>query len=166
MSYLAILKSGLPYHLLAYSIVLGATTYQSFYSGIVAFRCLDYKNFSTLQAHVFPNYFRFQAVASLVLLALPAFGRDRVSTISLGVAAVGSLINALYLGPVNHDLSVQRIKQIEIEGKSHKDPTASEEMKAINRQFGRAHGQSVLTNMAVFLSLLNYGVWIASKIRR
>jgi hypothetical protein len=74
---------------------------------------------------------------------------------------VGSVANLLFLGPKTNAVLRRRHAQEELEGKSAKDPTASDEMKALNRQFGRWHGISALTNLTTFLSLTLYGVLLS-----
>ena len=42
------------------------------------------------------------------------------------------------------------------EGKKYNDPDISDQMKALNKRFGIAHGCSSLINMVVTLALLAY----------
>lgn len=158
MALLSTLSTIAPYHLLLYSVLYGATTYQSFYSGIVAFRALSYESFATLQHAIFPKYFGFQTVASAALLLSTPFAATTLSYTALGIPLATALINSLYLGPASNRLIKQRLAQAEAEGKSHKDPNASPEMKRMNKQFGKLHGISVLLNLVLWISLGVYGV--------
>lgn len=142
--------------------MFGTTTFQSFYNGIVAFKTLPYEHFSALQSKIFPPYFVFQTAASLFLLATPpvAFASSVLlaKNLTLGVATLGGAANALYFGPKSRVVMAKRREQIAIEGKAHNDPTASDTMKQINKEFGKIHGLSVLCNLGTFLGLLAYGV--------
>jgi hypothetical protein len=158
MSIISTLQSVAPYHLLLYSALLGATTYQSFYAGIVAYKVLPLKDFATLQANIFPRYFGFQTLASAVLLLTPPFQFGAAAYTVLGTSLVGAAVNVGYLGPKSNAIKGKRDLQMEIEGKTYKDPTASDEMKKLNKQFGATHGISVLLNLIGWLGLVAYGV--------
>lgn len=157
------LKTAAPYHLLLYSLLFGTTTYQTFYNGIIAYRVLPLKEFSSLQSRIFPTYFRFQAISSAILLALPPISPVPGAYYAvLGITFGTGLINALILGPWNNRVKAKRDEQMEIEGKSYKDPSASDKMKDLNKQFGKAHGMSVSVNLVTFGSLLYYGVMLTT----
>lgn len=79
----------------------------------------------------------------------------------LGTSAVTSVINMAYCGPKSNDIKAKRDRQMEIEGKTYKDPTASEDMKALNRQFGKLHGISVSLNLVGWVSMLVYGIYLS-----
>jgi hypothetical protein len=164
MPLLSTLGTVAPYHVLLYSILYGATTYQSFYSGIVAFRVLPYNQFATLQHAVFPKYFAFQTVASLVLMGTTPYPITQFAYSTLGFSFVSGLLNTFVFGPKQNRLIKQRMAQAESEGKSHKDPTASPELKRINKQFAKLHGISVLFNLALWISLSVYGVGLTEKL--
>lgn len=170
MSLLSTLKSVTPYHMLLYSVLFGSTAYQSFFAGIVAFKTLPYEQFSALQAKIFPPYFNFQAVASTLLLLSPPVKFVGTAAIlargSLGTAAVGSLANIFWLSPLTRDIMARRRAQEAKEGKSCKDKDVSEDMKLVNKEFGKVHGYSVLANMGTFLGLLTYGVVLSDGFRR
>lgn len=142
--------------------MFGTTTFQSFYNGIVAFKTLPYEHFSALQSKIFPPYFAFQTAAAVVLLLTPpvSFASSIVlaKNLSLGIAAVGGAANTFYFGPQSRVVMAKRREQVAIEGKPHNDPTASETMKKINKEFGKIHGLSVLFNLGTFLGLAAYGV--------
>lgn len=56
------------YHILSYGSFLGATLFQSFIGGVVAFKVLPRAQFSTLQKATFPVFFALQSVLGLALL--------------------------------------------------------------------------------------------------
>lgn len=175
MAILSTLATIAPYHVLAYSLVYGTTAFQSFFNGIVAFKALPYEHFSALQSNIFPTYFAFQTATSLILLLTPPVpflgGLALAKNIALGSSLVSAAGNMLYLGPKSRVVMAQRREQIAIEGKSHKDPTASETMKAINKRFGTIHGASVVLNLITFVGLTAYGIimtdgFLAKAIRK
>ncbi|USP78516.1 hypothetical protein yc1106_05790 [Curvularia clavata] len=68
-------KNPAMYHLLSYGTLLGSTLFQSFISGVVAYRVLPRAQFSTLQKHTFPVYFSLQTVLpAAMLLTYPRGG--------------------------------------------------------------------------------------------
>uniref|UniRef100_A0A060T8B3 ARAD1D02222p n=1 Tax=Blastobotrys adeninivorans TaxID=409370 RepID=A0A060T8B3_BLAAD len=158
MAFFSTLQTLNPYHVLLYSIAYGTTTYQSFFVGLVAFRTLPLEQFSKLQSRIFPRYFPFQLLSAVALLA--SVPGDLVPLVwgTLGLCAATSLVNTAYLGPASAKLSVQRLEQAASEGKSHKDPTASDKLKKMNKRFGMMHGISVLINLAYWGALTVYGV--------
>lgn len=84
----------------------------------------------------------------------------------LGTSAVTSAINMAILGPKSNVIKAKRDRQMEIEGKSYKDPTASEDMKALNRQFGKLHGMSVSLNLVGWVAMVLYGVYLSDGLVR
>lgn len=168
MTILSTLRSVAPYHLLLYSVLFGSTTYQSFFSGIVAYKTLPYEHFSALQAQTFPPYFKFQAAASAILLLTPPvqFASRAAAVASLGAATVGSLANIVWLGPKTREIMERRKAQEVLEGKKCKDPSVSQVMKDINKEFGKIHGASVVFNMGTFVGLLFYGVVLTDGFKR
>jgi hypothetical protein len=56
------------YHILSYGSFLGATLFQSFIGGVVAFKVLPRAQFSTLQKATFPVFFALQSVLGLALM--------------------------------------------------------------------------------------------------
>lgn len=163
----SILATVAPYHLWTYSLLFGATAYQSFYNGIMAYRALPHEHFSNLQAKLFPGYFAFQALASGILLLTPPFVAGATFYWPLGICLVGGLLNTLVLGPANRRVMAQRKAQLEKEGLSHhKDPKASAELKAINKEFAKVHGASVLVNMIAFGAMTFYGATLTGGLLR
>ncbi|KAL4741321.1 hypothetical protein BDV11DRAFT_71717 [Aspergillus similis] len=56
-----------PFHILSYGTLLGVQLYQSFVSGIIAFRALPRPQFAALQAKIFPTYFALQTALPVVV---------------------------------------------------------------------------------------------------
>ncbi|KAF5101804.1 hypothetical protein D0Z00_000666 [Geotrichum galactomycetum] len=167
MTLLSTLSTLAPYHLLAYSLLFGATTYQSFFSGLVAFKTLPYNHFSALQARVFPTYFSGQTVLSFFLLfTRPIDFADsaQLACLTLVVSGITGLTNLSVMSPLTRRIMEARRKQEGIDGKSCKDPNPSDEMRALNKSFGKIHGISVLLNLAGFISLILYGIILSGHL--
>lgn len=151
-----------PYNLLLFSLLFGATMYQSFVSGIVAFRALPYEQFSLLQSNIFPIYFYGQLALSLLVYATaphqPVFGR-----VALVVVAI-SAVNSFVLLPQTRKVMEERRRQEVLDGRSCRDEVKSEEMKALNKRFGKVHGISVLLNLAGVVSLVAYGILLGGRL--
>lgn len=174
MPLLSTLRSPTPYHLLLYSLALGSTAFHSFVIGPIAFQTLPYDHFSALQARVFPLYFGAQTVASAVLgvTAVAAFpwlagGANLVlaARASLGVAGAGAALNWGVLGPQTRGIMARRKHQEQVEGKSCKAPDVSEDMRKVNKEFGKVHGISVLANLGTLAGLVAYGVVLSDGVR-
>lgn len=57
------------YHILSYGSLLGATLFQSFVGGVIAFKVLPRPQFSTLQQNTFPVFFAIQSILPLIMIA-------------------------------------------------------------------------------------------------
>jgi hypothetical protein len=167
MALLSSLSTLAPYHLLSYSLLFGATTYQSFFSGIVAFKTLPYNHFSALQGRIFPCYFSGQtALSCFLLLTRPIDFAENAqpALLTLAVSAATSLLNLSVLSPLTRRIMEARRKQEGIDGKSCQDPNPSDEMRSLNKRFGKIHGISVLLNLAGIISLALYGIILSDHI--
>jgi hypothetical protein len=96
------------------------------------------------------------------------------------IGVVGGLLNRGVFGPwtVKYDqiiifvqfdivflmnrLMNQRFSLERDEGKQHNEPGVSDRMKALNKQFGIAHGCSMLINMVIALALVVYPFFITA----
>lgn len=67
MSSLSSISDYRAYHILSYGTFLGATFFQSFVSGIVAFRTLPRVQFGRLQSATVPVFFSIQTILPLVM---------------------------------------------------------------------------------------------------
>jgi hypothetical protein len=127
------------YHILSYGSFLGATLFQSFIGGVVAFKVLPRAQFSTLQKATFPVFFTLQSVLGLALmLTYPGekllgvgkqyirqnvgFGGLLVDSnrwpifVPLATIFVTSVLNALVIGPA----TTKTMKQRHHQGESQK----------------------------------------------
>lgn len=100
----AVLCSG-PVHLLCFSTLLGTQLYQTFVLTKITFRALPRQPFVTLQARVFPAYFRIQtALLLLTVLTWPprsvlSLAEAKTHWIPLLVGMATSVLNLLLFGP-------------------------------------------------------------------
>ncbi|KAK1915905.1 hypothetical protein CFE70_002321 [Pyrenophora teres f. teres 0-1] len=168
-------KNPATYHLLSYGTLLGSTLFQSFISGVVAFRVLPRPQFSTLQKHTFPVYFTLQTVTPVVMLLtyprgasaiLPYLSSSPVApTATDGLSSwlhatmfVTALVNLVYVGPRTTEVMGLRKHQETRDGKKSYDAGPhSKEMQALNKQFGILHGVSTLINLAGLGAMIWYG---------
>ncbi|KAF1833463.1 hypothetical protein BDW02DRAFT_380338 [Decorospora gaudefroyi] len=169
-------KNPATYHLLSYGTLLGSTLFQSFVSGVVAFRVLPRAQFSTLQKHTFPVYFTLQTLTPLVMLItyprgasslfpsfltstpLTATRTDTMSSWLIGTMLVTALVNWVYIGPKTTEVMGLRKHQETRDGKKSYDAGPhSKEMEELNRRFGVLHGVSSLVNMVGLGAMVWYG---------
>ncbi|KAL4952579.1 hypothetical protein BDW69DRAFT_19756 [Aspergillus filifer] len=167
-----------PFHILSYGTLLGVQIYQSFISGIIAFRALPRPQFSALQAKIFPTYFALQT-ALPVVVALTASRSGQTLGVSgllepehkfkvllpLATAFVTGLINFGFLRKMTVETMRQRKHQETRDGKKSYDPPPhSKEMIALNKKFGRIHGLSSLVNLATLGATVFYGVVLSKQL--
>ncbi|KAJ4304807.1 hypothetical protein N0V90_000335 [Kalmusia sp. IMI 367209] len=150
MTSLASFKNPAAYHLLSYGTLLGSTLFQSFISGIIAFRTLPRPQFSTLQKATFPAYFTLQTVTpALMILTYPAGPRALLSSYSASASGSGDklafwltatmlvtgAVNLLYVGPQTTEIMRLRKHQETRDGKKSYDKGPhSEEMQTLNKR--------------------------------
>ncbi|RDW57522.1 DUF4149 domain-containing protein [Aspergillus mulundensis] len=167
-----------PFHILSYGTLLGVQVYQSFVSGIIAFRALPRPQFAALQAKIFPTYFALQT-ALPVVVALTASRADQPLGVSgllapenkysvllpLATAFVTGLVNFGVLRKLTVDTMRERKHQETRDGKKSYDPPPhSKEMIALNKKFGRLHGLSSLVNLVTLGATIFYGVVLSKKL--
>lgn len=110
-----------PFHLLAYSTLLGTELYQSLVMTKVCYQALPKPAFTTLQKRVFPIYFRGQSLfLVLAALTVPPHGpislvRNKWDWIPFVVAGVTAGLNLVVYGPRTKQTMIDRIHQ----GMSH-----------------------------------------------
>ncbi|KAK2861186.1 hypothetical protein FQN49_004459 [Arthroderma sp. PD_2] len=155
----------------------------TFVSGIIAFRSLPRPQFSALQSSTFPVYFGLQTAVPLVLaLTYPGekvagrFGPsgftgvfsdiNRWSTlIPIMTTFLGGITNLLFIQPAAAKVMKQRKEQESIDGKKYTDPEPhSQEMKKLNKSFGRLHQLSAAVNMAALAATIYYGTVLAERL--
>ncbi|KAG9078867.1 hypothetical protein FS749_009078 [Ceratobasidium sp. UAMH 11750] len=147
-----------------------------FGSSFIAFRALPRQQFGMLQFKTFPIFFSTSTAITALLLSIWTMSHPEVRATPLNLgspvvlqawflisALVSHGLNLLYLGPKTSEVMFERHKLERSEKKQSSDPTASAEMKALNKQFGVLHGISSLVNLLSFLCMLSHGVWIGSR---
>lgn len=149
----------------AYGALIGISGYQTFAAGIIAYRALPINMFGALQHKTFPVYFGLQAALSLIVLATIPFKSDNTyERVTMAFNLVSSLFNLFVIVPKTTKIKRSRDQQMEIEGKSYKDPDVSDTMKALNEDFKKLHGRSMLANFGLIISTLVYGIMFVSQI--
>ncbi|GES62789.1 hypothetical protein P170DRAFT_439435 [Aspergillus terreus] len=167
-----------PFHIVSYGTLLGVQFYQSFVSGIVAFRSLPRPQFAALQRSTFPIYFSLQS-ALPILVALTASKNAKPigvpglldaencckTLLPLAVTAVAGLINMFVLRPLTVNTMMERSHQETRDGKKSYDPAPhSQEMQALNKKFARLHGISSLLNLVCLGATIYYGVVLSKRL--
>ncbi|KAI5804323.1 hypothetical protein EDC01DRAFT_642889 [Geopyxis carbonaria] len=165
------------WHVLSYGVMIGSQFYQSFISGIVAFRALPRPQFSQLQQRIFPIYFLMQTFLPLIVLAttpgVPLI--DHISSsspqfknvsIPLLVSLTTSLSNLVIFGPATTKAMKERKAQESRDGKKYYETgPKSKEMQTLNRKFAYVHGVSTLVNLAGFFAVVSYGFVLGDKLQ-
>ncbi|KAH7382202.1 hypothetical protein BKA66DRAFT_463986 [Pyrenochaeta sp. MPI-SDFR-AT-0127] len=183
MSSLSSFKSPATYHLLSYGTLLGSTLFQSFISGVVAFRVLPRPQFSTLQKHTFPIYFTLQTLTPIAMLFTYPSGAsslvpilsssskiqtstDKLSAWLIGTMFVTALVNWAYVGPQTTKIMGLRKHQETRDGKKSYDAGPhSKEMQELNKRFGILHGVSTLINLGGLGAMIWYGGVLGEALR-
>ncbi|KAL4980360.1 hypothetical protein BDW66DRAFT_54459 [Aspergillus desertorum] len=167
-----------PFHILSYGTLLGVQLYQSFVSGIIAFRALPRPQFAALQAKIFPTYFALQTALPIVVAVTASragqplgisglLERDNQFSVLLPLATafVTGLVNLSVLRKLTVDTMRERKHQETRDGKKSYDPPPhSKEMIALNKKFGRLHGLSSLVNLVTLGATIFYGVMLSRKL--
>ncbi|KAG8624151.1 hypothetical protein KVT40_009127 [Elsinoe batatas] len=176
------------FHIISYGTFLGATFFQSFIAGPVAFKTLPRPMFSRLQQTTFPVFFWLQTILSaLTILTYPgetqvaAAGHSLRSNagpsglladsnilpvaLPLGAMLITSVANLAVLGPVTTKTMKQRHHQETRDGKKSYDAGPhSPEMQRLNKKFGILHGVSSLSNLIGWGGAMWYGLLLASRL--
>ncbi|KAL3436476.1 hypothetical protein BDV09DRAFT_165105 [Aspergillus tetrazonus] len=167
-----------PFHILSYGTLLGVQLYQSFVSGIIAFRALPRPQFSALQAKIFPTYFALQTALPVVVALTASRGGQPLGIsgllerenqfsvlLPLATAFITGLVNFGVLRKLTVDTMRERKHQETRDGKKSYDPPPhSKEMIALNKKFGRLHGLSSLVNLVTLGATIFYGVVLSKKL--
>ncbi|KAI1374545.1 hypothetical protein F4677DRAFT_425379 [Hypoxylon crocopeplum] len=178
----SILFSLAPYHVLSYGTLLGTQVFHTFINSVASFKVLERPQFAILQRAVFPSYFGIQAAVPVVLaLTYPgsksAFGASSGLAgvfhesnrwgvlLPLGTIFVAGLANLTYLLPETNKITAKRRDQEKKDGKaSYEGPPYSNEMSALNKEFGQLHGISSLINLVTLFATVVYGVNLSSRL--
>ncbi|KAF2251715.1 hypothetical protein BU26DRAFT_421834 [Trematosphaeria pertusa] len=160
-----------PFHLFAYSTLLGTQLYQTFVMVKIAHRALPRDAFTTLQKRVFPAYFRSQSLLlALVAVTLPPHGpmslaREKADWISFLVAGVTAALNLVVFGPRTSRIMMVRKYQEKIDAQTPVDGFVGDEMKKLNRAFSWNHAMCMHLNLITIGATLWYGWTLASRLR-
>ncbi|KAH9877666.1 hypothetical protein J1614_002883 [Plenodomus biglobosus] len=158
-----------PYHVISYGTLLGTSLYQTFVMTKVCYRALPMSAFTTLQKRVFPVYFRSQtALLILTAMTLPPYGpvslfSKKKDWIPLGFASGLALLNLFVYGPRTQTTMIERIHQETRDGRKCNDPGISDEQRAKNRAFSRAHAMSIHLNLMAVIATVLYGLRLGSR---
>ncbi|PSK55134.1 hypothetical protein B9Z65_2523 [Elsinoe australis] len=188
MSSLSSLADFKAYHIISYGTFVGATFFQSFIAGPVAFKTLPRPMFSRLQQVTFPVFFSLQSALPLIMILtypgekmLAAAGREyRINSGFGGLSAEGNLwtvtaplaamlatsvANLIFIGPLTTKTMKQRHHQETRDGKKSYDAGPhSTEMQQLNKKFGILHGISSLSNLVGWGAALYYGFVLGGRL--
>ncbi|KEZ46882.1 hypothetical protein SAPIO_CDS0218 [Scedosporium apiospermum] len=179
MSGLGIFSTG-PYHIITYGTLFGTTFWHSFVGGIVMFRTLARPQFAAVQSHLFPIYFSLQTAAPAILaLTYPGNKNSGLGlsgildaanrwTVLAPLATIfaTSLLNLLVLLPATGKVMEKRRLQEKKDGKKSWEPAPhSQEMVALNKEFGKLHGISSLLNLTTFIASVVYGFHLGNLLQ-
>ncbi|KAF9886075.1 hypothetical protein FE257_012010 [Aspergillus nanangensis] len=167
-----------PFHIVSYGTLLGVQFYQSFVSGIIAFRALPRPQFATLQTATFPVYFSLQSALPIVVALTASKGGQPLgisgllapenqcgTLLPLATTAVAGLLNMFILLPLTAKTMRERKHQETRDGKKSYDPAPhSKEMQALNKKFARVHGVSSLVNLVCLGATIYYGYVISKRL--
>ncbi|KAI5465545.1 hypothetical protein BGZ63DRAFT_420104 [Mariannaea sp. PMI_226] len=177
----AVVFSAAPYHIISYGTLLGTTFFHTFINGITMFRTVDRPAFSAIQQKLFPIYFGMQT-AFPVILALTFPGNSLIglssgykgllsdfarwhSLVPIATMFLTGLINYVVLLPWTVKIMKERRGQAKRDGKDwFAEGPHSDEMKALNKRFGMAHGISSLLNLTTFLAAIAYGFTLGGRV--
>jgi len=163
-------------YFVAFSWLFGQTIWVSFIGGVIAHRTLTRSQFASLQAKSFPAYFLSSTVLSTLMFAIWTYThpdlasnltnllhKDVVQAVVLLLVIILQGANYLFIGPKTNAIVAARQRQERDEGKSYSDPSASDAMKSLNKQFGAVHGLSSLCNLFVTVGLAFHALWLGKN---
>ncbi|KAH9810440.1 hypothetical protein DFH28DRAFT_986008 [Melampsora americana] len=141
---------------LALATNIGAGIWVSFVGGLIMYKNLPRPVFGNIQKKLFPAYFTLGSALSALLFSLqlklnptsrsqlfkPSSNSAFLIPFLLSSMTISSLTNLLYIGPKTTKLMLNRHTLEEKEKKAYNDSNVGDEMKALNKQFGIAHGIS------------------------
>lgn len=150
-------------HLILYSFTFGGAVFYSYVASPIAFKTLARDQFSVLQSKVFPWFFTMQSLSPVALaltlpipLATPAY-------YALGSSSIMGLVNLYGLLPWNKSI---KIKRQNLQKKFDRGQLTKDQFDTLDtplkKEFGKAHGLSLLFNMGHILAMLAYGCYLTS----
>ncbi|PWN45097.1 hypothetical protein IE81DRAFT_320699 [Ceraceosorus guamensis] len=160
--------------LLAWGAAFGTAVWQNFISAPIAYSTLPRKSFGELQAASLPAFFTLQAGAGGVLLyshlrdypfikhtGFDILDRATYVALTLGTTIGLNLANLFIVYPATTKLMRDRHRQERAEGKEADDPTASDKLKTLSKEFIASHSLSAGLSLAAFGGLVFHGLWLA-----
>lgn len=144
-------------------------------------KALPRPQFAAVQTRLFPIYFGIQSAIPLVLAITYPGGGPNVDAAGITgllephnrwgyllpiiTMGVSGLANLLVLLPATKKCMADRYAQERKDGKKSYDPAPhSQDMLALNRQFGKLHGVSSLLNLSAFIMAVVYGVTLSARL--
>ncbi|CCE64933.1 hypothetical protein TPHA_0J01110 [Tetrapisispora phaffii CBS 4417] len=140
-------------HLLFYSFAFGGTLFYSKVASIVAYRTLEREQFSELQNHMFPQLFRLETLAPIILAFTAPYNVQPGAYHCLIAAFASGLINLVALLPWAKKVKLERkelAKKFEGEELEKKDAP-------LKKSFGKVHLASVILNTVHIILMGTYG---------
>ncbi|KAI1135923.1 hypothetical protein F5Y05DRAFT_392399 [Hypoxylon sp. FL0543] len=160
-----------PLHILSYSTLLGIELYQSFVLTKLCYRALPKSAFTTLQKHVFPVYFRSQALLLLLTaVTIPPYGpftlqASKAYWVPFAIAGATGLLNLTVYGPRTRRIMIERIYQgTQDEEKPNAATEMSDDTKALNKSFSRNHAMSIHLNLVSIGAMIWWSLKLASRL--
>lgn len=150
-------------HLILYSFAFGGSAFYSYVASPIAFKTLTKDQFSILQSKVFPWFFTMQSVTPVALALTLPFPLATPAYYALGTSSIMGLVNLYGLLPWNKSIKIKRQdlqKKLDV-GQLTKDQFDSLDTP-LRKEFGKAHGLSLLLNMGHILAMLTYGCYLTS----
>ncbi|PVH15121.1 uncharacterized protein CXQ87_002956 [Candidozyma duobushaemuli] len=150
-------------NILLYSVAFGGGVMHSYIVSPLAFKYLPREEFGNLQNKVFPIYFIGQAAAP-ILLGVTSPVLSNVALSLLGVSSVAGALNYFWCLPTCKRIKEEKLKLIADKKHEHVvdgETKPTDEMVALNKQFGKHHGFSSIFNLVSLVTLGAYGVLLA-----
>ncbi|KAF4977999.1 hypothetical protein FZEAL_5564 [Fusarium zealandicum] len=167
----AILAGLAPLHLLSFSTLLGSELYQTFIITKVAFKSLARNPYVSFQKHIFPVYFRGQALLLFLAAAtFPPYGPlslvdHKSDWIPFAVSGVVSALNLFVFGPRTQQLMLDRAQQGTTDAKTTGVESPSTAMQVLKKRFTSAHAMCIHLNLIGLGAHLWYTWRLASHLQ-
>ncbi|KAI8616900.1 hypothetical protein BC830DRAFT_1080286 [Chytriomyces sp. MP71] len=156
-------------HVVALGTLTGMVLHTTFVNSIIQYQTLSKSIFGHLQNAQFPPYFAIGSACALFLTAstarlggfaslpaaLSASGAGAFQTKLMAAAALGSVANWLWVGPVTTRVMLER-KELVKKGAE----VQTKEMDAINWRFGAWHSVSSTLNLILVVASVWNCVWV------
>lgn len=150
-------------HFILYSFAFGGTAFYSYVASPLAFKALTRDQFSVLQNKVFPWFFTVQSVTPAALALTLPIPLVAPAYYALGNASIMGLLNLYGLLPWNKSI---KMKRRALQDRLNKKQLTQEQFDSfdtpLKKEFGKAHGLSLMVNMGHILSMLVYGCYLTA----